>query len=244
MTDKEREDGPMSIHYTFECDEHLLEYQVDVERRYDLRAERSDLPAWTRLAHCQCENCPLTVKDASHCPAAVDLVPVITDFQRIPADKIARITVVTPQRTYSKQTEIEEGLRALMGVIMASSACPILSKLKPNARYHLPFSSQQDYTMRSVSFYLLRQYFLYREGSRPDWDLQGLVTLNQDLKTVDEALGERVKEACSDDANLKALLSFFNMSSSLGSSLDEQLQALMPLILDSQHSPSLGADAN
>lgn len=232
----------MSIDYTFECDDQTLHYQIDVERSYDLKADRSHLPAWTRLAHCQCDNCPLTVKDAQHCPAAVDLLPVITDFQKIAAEKHARITVVTPQRTYSKDTEIEEGLRALMGVIMASSACPILSRLKPNARYHLPFSSQQDYTMRSVSFFLLRQYFLYREGHRPDWDLQGLVTLNQDLKTVDEALGERVKDASSDDANIKALLNFFQLSSALGHSLDEQLQALMPLILDNSVTPAIDTE--
>lgn len=232
----------MSIDYTFEYDDQSLHYQVDVERRYDLQADRSHLPAWTRLAHCQCENCPLTVKETGHCPAAVDLAPVITDFQTVPADKQARITVVTPQRTYTKDTEIEEGLRALMGVIMASSACPILSKLKPNARYHLPFSSQQDYTMRSVSFYLLRQYFLYREGYRPDWDLQGLVTLNQDLKTVDEALEKRVMDACSDNANRKALQNFFQLSYSLGSTLDEQLQALLPLILDQKQSPAINLD--
>lgn len=232
----------MSIEYTFECDDQTLHYQVDVEREYDLRADRSQLPTWTRLVHCQCENCPLSVKDTGHCPAAVDLVPVINDFQKIPADMRARITVVTPQRTYSKETEIEEGLRALMGLIMASSACPILSRLKPNARYHLPFSSQQDYTMRSVSFYLLRQYFLYREGYRPDWDLQGLVALNHDLKTVDAALGERVKDASPDNVNVKALLNFFQLSSNLGTSLDEQLQALLPLILDSQQSPAIDAE--
>lgn len=232
----------MSIEYTFQCDDHTLHYRVEVERSYDMRADRDRLPAWTRLTHSQCENCPLSVKETGHCPAAVDLVPVITDFQTIPADKRALVTVVTPQRTYQKETEIEEGLRALMGVIMASSACPILARLKPNARHHLPFSSQQDYAMRSVSFYLLRQYFLYREGHRPDWDLQGLIALNQDLKIVDEALAERIKEACTDGANLKAFLNFLNMSASLGNTLDEQLQGLLPLILDNQQTPSINAD--
>lgn len=232
----------MSIEYTFQCDDQTLHYQVDVERKYLPHADRSALPAWTRLSHCQCEICPLTVKDTGHCPAAVDLLPVITDFQKIPADKRATVTVVTPQRTYSKQTDIEEGLRALMGLIMATSACPILGKLKPNARYHLPFSSQQEYAIRSCSFFLLRQYFLYREGHRPDWDLQGLIALNQDLKIVDEALWERVRDACSDDANLQALLNFLHLSSNLGDSLDEQLQQLLPLILDDQQSPSIDAD--
>ncbi|CBL44864.1 Conserved hypothetical protein [gamma proteobacterium HdN1] len=232
----------MKIEYTFELDDQTLHYQVDLDRRYDFSEDRSALPAWSKLEHCQCDNCPLNVKGSSHCPAAVDLVPVIHDFQRVGAARRARITVVTPERTYSKEAEVEEGLRALMGVVMASSACPILSRLKPNARYHLPFSSQQDYTMRSVSFYLLRQYFLYREGYRPDWDMLGLVTLNQDLKIVDEALGRRVQDAEGEGANIRVLRKFFELSSTLGSSLEEQLQALKPLIMNQEVTPAIDAN--
>lgn len=222
----------MKIHYTFDLEDRALHYDVDVDRTFDLRQARPDAPAWAKLAHHQCPNCPLTVKDCAYCPAAVDLVQVITDFDKLPAVKTANITVSTPEREYSKQTAVEEGLRSLMGLIMATSACPILHKLKPNARSHLPFASQDEFIIRSTALYLLRQYFNYREGKRPDWDLQGLISINEELGTLNRAFWQRIHDACESDSNLKALLSFANLSSSVTTSLEEQLQKIRQMMTD------------
>jgi len=229
----------MKIQYRFDIEGHSLQYEVDVDRSFDFQADREEAPSWAELKHNQCPNCPLTVKDCQYCPAAVDLAAVVTDFQRLPAAKTARIRVSTPERNYDKETALEEGLRSLMGLIMASSACPILHQLKPNARNHLPFASQDDFIIRSTALYLLKQYFNYREGKRPDWELQGLISLNQELQTLNEALWGRVKEACEGDSNLKALLSFLDMSSSVSYSLESQLQAVKALMTDEAVSPAM-----
>jgi len=126
---------------------------------------------------------------------------------------------------------LEEGLRSLMGLIMATSDCPILGKLKPNAQNHLPFASQEEFITRSASQFLLRQYFLYREGHRPDWDFQGLIRINQQLQLLNQAFWQRIHSACESDSNLKALLSFFNLSSSVSFSLETQLQKVRPKIM-------------
>lgn len=230
----------MAIEYTFTIDDIKLKYHVDIDRDYDFAEPRDDLPEWTKLAHYQCSNCPLTIKNCSHCPAAVDLHEVVSDFQQLPAIKKAEVTVVTPEREYFKETSLEEGLRSLMGVIMATSACPILQLLKPNARYHLPFASQEEFISRSTALYLMRQYFLYRSGERPDWDLQGLIRLNQELQILNQAFWQRVHDACESDSNLKALLSFFNLSSSVSYSLEAQLQKIKPQMLDEKTSPAMG----
>ncbi len=229
----------MKIQYRFDIEDTALEYEVDVDRDFDFGAERKDAPHWAELKHNQCPNCPLTVKDCQYCPVAIDLAAVVTDFQRLPAQKNAVIRVATPEREYKKETALEEGLRSLMGLIMASSACPILTQLKPNARNHLPFASQDDFIIRSTALYLLKQYFNYREGKRPDWDLQGLISLNQELQTLNEAFWGRVKEACEGDSNLKALLSFLDMSSSVSYSLEAQLQKVKPLMTDAEESPAI-----
>lgn len=229
----------MKIQYRFDIEDNSLQYEVDVDRSFDFSAERQDTPEWAKLKHNQCPNCPLTVKDCHYCPAAVDLASVVTDFQRLPAQKTAKIKVSTPERDYAKQTALEEGLRSLMGLIMATSACPILSQLKPNARNHLPFASQDDFIIRSTALYLLKQYFNYREGKRPDWELQGMISLNQELQTLNEAFWGRVKEACEGDSNLKALLSFLDMSSSVSYSLESQLQKVKPLMTDADESPAI-----
>ena len=229
----------MKIQYRFDIEDTALEYEVDVDRTFDFRAERENAPEWAKLKHNQCPNCPLTVKDCQYCPAAIDLAAVVTDFQRLSAQKTATIRVSTPEREYKKETALEEGLRSLMGLIMGSSACPILTQLKPNARNHLPFASQDDFIIRSTALYLLKQYFNYREGKRPDWELQGLISLNQELQTLNEAFWGRVKEACEGDSNLKALLSFLDMSSSVSYSLESQLQKVKPLMTDEDVSPAI-----
>lgn len=225
----------MTIQYTFTFDDGVeLKFNVDLDRVFDPRADHSAAPDWTRLGNNQCTNCPLSKSDYSHCPAAVDLDHVARDFQRIPAHMKAQVTVVTPEREYTKRTSLEEGVRALMGLIMASSSCPVFGELKANARNHLPFASQEEYIIRSASMYLLRQYFVMKEGGQPDWELKGLVKLNERLQLVNHAFWQRVVGAFQNDSNSKALLSFFSLSSSVTASLDAQMNKVKPIFLRSE----------
>ena len=160
------------------------------------------------------------------CPAAFDIQDVIEDFQSKPASQKVNINVIASDRSYSKHTNVEEGLRSLMGLILATSKCPILSQLKPMAMHHMPFSSGNEFILRSVSVYLLQQYFEYREDREPDWDLKGLINRNKQLQLVNQALWQRVHLDSGNDSNLKTLLSFFSMSSSVSVSLESQLQKL------------------
>jgi hypothetical protein len=126
---------------------------------------------------------------------------------------------------------LEEGLRALLGVIMATSACPVLARLRPMAQQHLPFANNQEFILRAVSLYLARQYFNMREGRLADWELKGLVRLFQQLKLVNQAFWQRIHDTCEGDSNLKAFLTFFSMSSSMTVSLETQLQKIRPLVM-------------
>ncbi|PCJ38123.1 MAG: hypothetical protein COA99_12205 [Moraxellaceae bacterium] len=233
----------MSVEYIFSVDDKEISFTVDLDREFDFSATREDSAEWTKLTHNQCSNCPLTTKTCSHCPAAVDLEPVIKDFQQLPAQTQANIRVITDDREYFKKTSLEEGVRSLMGLIMATSACPILAQLKPNAQSHLPFATQDEFILRASAIYLLREYFTYREGGRPDWDMQGLIKINQELQILNQAFWQRVHDVCDSDTNLKALLSFFNLSSSVSYSLETQLQQIKPLLLkhDDPQEPDSGA---
>ena len=221
----------MAIEYRINQDDlHEFSYRIELERAYD--AERaSAAPKWTRLEHQQCSNCPLSKDAYSHCPAAVDLHRVIEDFQGLPAFKKVQVLVRTPDREYAKVVGLEEGLRALLGVIMATSACPVLGKLKPMAQQHLPFASNQEFILRAVSLYLARQYFNFREGRHADWELKGLVRLFQQLQLVNQAFWQRIHDTCEGDSNLKAFLTFFSMASSMTYSLETQLQKIRPLVM-------------
>jgi len=221
----------MAIEYRITLDdEHEFSYRIELERQYDAQMA-AQTPRWTRLENNRCSNCPLNPAQYSHCPAAVDLHRVIEDFRGLPAFKKVSVQVRTPEREYIKHAGLEEGLRALLGVIMATSACPLLGKLKPMAQQHLPFASNQEFILRAVSLYLMRQYFNFREGRHADWELKGLVKQFQQLQLVNQAFWQRIHETCDGDSNLKAFLSFFSMASSMSYSLEAQLQKVRPLLM-------------
>ena len=228
----------MNVDYKFEfADGSRLNYEVDLNRRSGEGKAKQDFSedndSWTKLSYCQCANCPL--KREIYCPVAIDTQKVVNDFRRQKAFQKVDVTVVTHERTYFKHTGLEEGLRSLMGLIMATSSCPILEKLRPMAIHHMPFSSENEFILRSASTYLLQQYFRVKEGAEPDWELQGLIELNKELQLVNQALWQRIHTACESDSNLKTLLSFFSMASSVSFSLESQLQKLK-LALESGHS--------
>ncbi|HCW96962.1 MAG TPA: hypothetical protein DHU88_14985, partial [Pseudomonas sp.] len=156
---------------------------------------------------------------------------VIEDFQGLPAVQKALVWVRTPEREYTKVVGLEEGLRALLGVIMATSACPVLARLKPMAQQHLPFANNREFVLRAVSLYLARQYFNLREGRHADWELRGLVRSFQQLQLVNQAFWQRIHDTCKGDSNLKAFLTFFSMASSLTVSLETQLQKIRPMVM-------------
>lgn len=221
----------MAIEYRITLDDnHQFSYRIELDRQYDAQSAQ-EAPKWARLDNNKCSNCPLSAEAFSHCPAAVDLHRVIEDFHGLPAVKKAQVWVRTPEREYNKQVGLEEGLRSLLGVIMASSACPVLSRLRPMAQNHLPFASSQEFILRTISLYLMRQYFNNREGRRPDWELKGLVRQFQQLQLVNQAFWQRIHDTCEGDSNLKAFLTFFSMSSSLSVSLETQLQKIRPLVM-------------
>jgi hypothetical protein len=222
----------MTIEYRISLDDnHEFNYRVELDRSYD-PAQVVEAPRWTRLDHEQCSNCPLNNVLHTYCPAAVDLHRVIEDFRGLPAFKKARVRVLTAEREYYKEVSLEAALRSLLGVLMATSACPMLCRLKPMAQQHLPFASNQEFILRTVSLYLMRQYYNMREGRHADWELKGLVRHYQQLQLVNQAFWQRIHATCEGDSNLKAFLSFFSMSSSVSYSLEAQLSKIRPQVMN------------
>ena len=217
----------MWIQYFFDFENGApLKFEVNLERQFDFKQDLSHAPEWTRLENNKCQNCPLQRSQFSHCPAALDLDKVMGDFQKIAASTKVNVRVVTPEREYSKRVTLEEGVRALMGLIMATSACPIFSTLKPNARHHLPFANREEVVLRSASLYLMHQYLIARDGGTPDWELKGLIKTHEQLQLVNHAFWQRTMTAFQSDANSKALLSFFTLSSNMSASLQSQLSKM------------------
>ncbi|WCJ58492.1 hypothetical protein NXS98_12255 [Fontisphaera persica] len=219
----------MTITYTFTL-------QSGEVHQFDVHLERGMPPAhpnrayapWTRLEFQQCTNCPLKSDRFPYCPTAVDLEQIAHRFSSIKSFEKARVEVRTPDRTYTKHCDVQTGLRALLGLIMATSACPISSQLKGLAHYHLPFASIEETLFRVVGAYLIKQYFVQQAGGQPDWTLASLDRYYRDLQELNTCFKGRLDAASDKDANLNAICSLNFLSIAVASGVEDQLDRLQP----------------
>ena len=110
------------------------------------------------------------------------------------------------QRRYLKETSLQNGLGPLMGIIMASSGCPVMDPLRPLVRFHLPFASMEETEFRIVSMYLIAQYFRNKKGEKPDWTLDGLQEIYNKVGEVNKSFAERLRSATTKDASVNAII--------------------------------------
>lgn len=205
-----------------------VRFAVDVERPARALPVVQDAPFWTALAYHRCPTCPLPA-DAPACPPALDLVEVIDRFAEVLSIETARVRVVTKERIVEKTTDTQTALQSLVGLIMASSQCPILGRLKPLARTHLPFSTVEETITRTASAFLLREYFRYKDGEQPDLDLDGLRALYAELQDVNIAFSDRIRAAAKRDASLNAVALLFSIAALVSASLEDDLKKVRPL---------------
>ncbi len=187
-----------------------------------------NLPGWTKLSFNQCENCPLSEK-VEHCPVAANLSGLIEAFKFSTSYESVFVVVETPERSYAKQTTVQNALSSLMGIYMVVSNCPILDKLRPMVRFHLPFASATETVYRSVTMYLLAQFFRKQKGGTPDWDLEKLVEIYKEVAKVNKGMWNRLSAASSFDANVNALIVLNTFGDALRFSIKKGLDDLEKL---------------
>ncbi len=181
---------------------------------------RSEYPAWAALTVSQCPNCPLNPNRHTHCPIAINLVELIDFFKNAVSYHEINVRVQTASRTYQKSTTMQEGISSLLGMLMVTSGCPVMDKLRPMLRAHIPFSTPQETTYRFLSMYMLAQYFLHQHGYTPDLNLDGLRTLFQDIQEVNKRFWGRFARASVEDASVNALVILDNLAQYAAFSID------------------------
>ena len=163
-------------------------------------------PAWTALGNKQCPNCPLKEASHPHCPVARNLAPVIAAFKDSLSYEEVEVIIATPQREFRKKVPLQSGVSALFGLVMVTSGCPILDRLRPMVYTHLPFATVQETFVRAISTYLLGQYLALRRGEAPDWELKGLVRAYEEINVVNEAFVARLRSVTANDATWNAIV--------------------------------------
>lgn len=171
-----------------------------------LPQNEGDPPDWALLEQNRCPNCSLDAASHLHCPVAVNLADIVRTFGDRSSYEVVRVLVTTPQRSYSKETTLQAGLSSLVGLVMATSGCPVMDLFRPMARFHLPFASVEETEYRTVSMYLVSQYLVRGQGGSADPELEGLKRVCAEAGGVNAAFALRLREAASNDANINSLV--------------------------------------
>ena len=193
-------------HFTFPNGmEKEFEVRLNAQTLELIAKKDAPKPAWTKLKYFQCSNCPLG-DDVEYCPVAVNLATLVDTFKDSISFEIASVRVQAAERTYEKEAPLQKGLSSTVGMYMVTSNCPVLDRLRPMVRFHLPFPSMDETVYRTVSMYLTAQFLLMRRGEQPDWELKHLVEIFNALVPVNRGMSGRLSHASNEDASVNAVI--------------------------------------
>lgn len=221
----------IKFRYKFQFDdgtEKQFDALLDARTLQLLKSPIHHRPEWTKLKYQQCENCPLGDSE-EYCPVAVNLSHLVDEFKFSTSYDKTWVVVEAPERTYAQETSVQNGLASIMGIYMVTSNCPVLDKLRPMVRMHLPFATAMESIYRTVSMYLIAQFFRMQNGKEPDWKMEKLVELYKDIAKVNKGLWARLSKASSFDANVNAVIVLNTFGDAIRFSLKKDLDEIAPL---------------
>jgi hypothetical protein len=185
-----------------------LSVQLDFdERTYRIQLpEDAARPDWARLDFERCPNCNLPDSEA-YCPAALALAQFLPQFETRVSYEKAVVEVEMETRTVVSKTTFQFGMAALIGLAMAASGCPRTRFLRPMARTHLPFATDQETVFRTLAVHLLGQYVAHGKGGAPlSVSFDELKENYLQLSKVNTAMSERIRAAIKRDAAVNAVI--------------------------------------
>ncbi len=216
-----------TIRYRFrfpEGTEKVFDVELDSGTGMLVQPKRPTYPKWTRLEFEQCGHCPLKKETHTHCPVAVSIVDLVEFFYDSQSVKRADVIVETKQRTTIREnTALYPAISSLLGVHMASSGCPVMNKLRPMVRHHLPFADADETIYRALSMYVLAQYFRRKEGQTPDWSLKGLSKIYQAINELNIDFSRRLSTGTDREATTNAITSLDCFAQIIEFSISEEM---------------------
>ncbi len=196
---------------------------------YEYKPSNNTPPDWSLLGVARCDCCKLDLAHNNYCPVAANIADLVYAFKDTASHKSCLVSCISAARTCSKETTVQEGLASIMGIIMATSGCPSTALLKPMAYYHLPFATVEESMYRSVSAYLLRQYFSHKKGENCDFFMHRIQEYYSEVQQVNEGILKRINMTSEMDADKNAIVTLNALAQILVMEVDEDLSSLKKL---------------
>ncbi len=218
----------LQISYRFDLpdgSQKALDLEFDADTFRLLTPSIEPRPEWTELKFRQCANCPLKPAEHAHCPAALHMAPAVYSLEELVSYDRLGVTVQQSSRTIHAEVSAQRAMSSVLGLIMATSGCPWTDRLRPMARFHLPFATEAETLYRSVSMFLMaRELNVVGEGG-----YEALHTLYENLHVVNRDMSRRLGAATRTDParNAMALLDVY--AALLPMALESSLAEFAPL---------------
>ncbi|MGZ0654155.1 DUF6901 family protein [Coraliomargarita sp. W4R53] len=211
------------------------EFLVQLDRKNCslVSPQRESYPEWTRLGFKQCRGCPLSTAEHTHCPVAVNIVDIVEFFQDSRSVEQTIVEVDTRQRVTKRgKTALYPAISSLIGIYMVTSGCPVLDKLRPMARFHLPFADTEETVYRALSMYALAQFFRHKKGGEVDWDFEGLKTIYRDINRLNIDFSKRLRNESISEATTNAITSLDCFAQEIDFSISESMLEEVEVLFD------------
>ncbi|MBM4175943.1 MAG: hypothetical protein FJ213_07200 [Ignavibacteria bacterium] len=205
----------IKFQYTFEFpDGRKKEFDVHVHRDTMgiISPVKRDIPDWAKLTEFKCEHCPLDEHEIYYCPLALNLIDILDAFNDELSYEMVDITVKTTNRDYHKKTALQVGISSLLGIMMVTSGCPIIGKLKPLLYFHLPFATLEETQVRAFSIYLLAQHLKKKRNEVPDWEMKNLEKIYDDIRILNHNVSKKIVNLSNKDASINSLVILNNFA--------------------------------
>lgn len=221
---KEQDDKITFVYrFTFTDDSvKIVNLEVDKKTLSILNPPKRYYPDWAKLKNFKCPHCPLNEEVEEYCPLALNLQEVLNEFGDKNSYEVVDVYVETPARNYHKKTSLQQGVSSLLGILMVTSGCPVMGKLKPLLYFHLPFATIYETEVRALSHYLLAQYVKLIKGEEPDWEMNKLKEIYEDVRTLNHSVSKKIVNLSERDASINSLIILNNFAEFVTIILDEK----------------------
>jgi hypothetical protein len=204
------------------------QFTFDVQNHKDLDPRElnnhSDLPDWVKLEYHQCPICPFKSENVTFCPAAFELQDVVLQCSSCISYERVELSRIAEGGTVTTETDMQRALFAVIGEKVISSACSVLNSRQWSLDYYSILTTAENLFYRSISSYLVRQFFI-SPGNR-DPDLKGHLDYLDEVINIFSILLQRIRGVSSQDANNNALGSIVMSGQLLRHQRDDWLDAL------------------